>query len=492
MRRLGIVLGILGSAAMVYIGYVEEQPLWNARADYRKYESVMALPATRRVVKAAKDYQSASFARNGRRFYGRVDYTALAALPPGHVIDHPRGPALDHFDQLFAQLEAQELEKEAKGLEKAESMVVSVNLEGVKDVTFDKNGIVSSVELSTGEMIGRADPPALRAYAAVLVYPIVGFLIPWGVIKIITWIGIGFAIIVNRLALTITGRMVAVAVASACLGAGLALGMRSSISTGHQGSLKQPSIPEEFVPAQTLQLKDNENKLLEVGVGDGFVRLGLWYGVANMIVSRDGGRADLSVQDNVRVVTEDQGFIATNLGGDGTTYSGKWIQPLKPSLIEHFHSLLLAQFQTSSKSFDDVIPREELRLRNRQGWEFASMGLTESGDPGIALADAKGVVRGVWVQRRSLDSDWWEFSIFDKMGCLRVSLELHPGQAPNLTFLADQFGLPYVVRARKLVKLEYTGDNSQNALTWLSSLKTHPTRPVRLLDNRNKMLWSAP
>lgn len=179
-RRLGVVLGILGGAAGVYIGYAQEQPLWKARAAHSRLESVMALPTMQKVAKAARDYQNDWFVRNAPHpFSGRVDYGALATLPRGYVLDPPAKK--DIFDTV-----------ENEQLERTESILVSVNLDGIKQVTVDKTGIVSSVELSSGELIVRVDPPPLRAYLVLLLYPVIGFLIPWGALKTITWIATGF------------------------------------------------------------------------------------------------------------------------------------------------------------------------------------------------------------------------------------------------------------------------------------------------------------
>jgi hypothetical protein len=76
--------------------------------------------------------------------------------------------------------------------EREEPGAVSVNLDGIKQVTVDKDGLISSIELSTGESVQRADPPALKAYLIPLLYPILGFLLPWGSIRLLTWVGGGF------------------------------------------------------------------------------------------------------------------------------------------------------------------------------------------------------------------------------------------------------------------------------------------------------------
>jgi hypothetical protein len=133
-------------------------------------------------------------------------------------------------------------------------------------------------------------------------------------------------------------------------------------------------------------------------------------------------------------------------------------------------------------------------LHDREGWQFASLGLTESDDPAIALADLNGIVRFAWVQRQtefSLEQDWWDMAVFDKTGRLRVSLELHPNEVPSLIIYPEAPGFQYFAdfSSRKLAALN---EQSQSTVSWLSVMRGHPARPVRLLDNRKKVLWKAP
>jgi hypothetical protein len=71
-------------------------------------------------------------------------------------------------------------------------LLVSVDFDGIKRVIVDKAGLVSLIELSTGEWAQRVDPPALKAYLIPLLYPVFGFLLPWGGIWVLTWVGSGF------------------------------------------------------------------------------------------------------------------------------------------------------------------------------------------------------------------------------------------------------------------------------------------------------------
>lgn len=68
----------------------------------------------------------------------------------------------------------------------------TANPDGIKEVTVNGSKLVSSIELSTGELVPRAESPHLTAYLLLLLYPVIGFLLPWGCIRILTWVGTGF------------------------------------------------------------------------------------------------------------------------------------------------------------------------------------------------------------------------------------------------------------------------------------------------------------
>jgi hypothetical protein len=294
-------------------------------------------------------------------------------------------------------------------------------------------------------------------------------------------------------------RTLLVVLVSALAGAGAVLRWQSSISAQHRGTTEPRGIREEFIATRALELRNDENPLLTVGIDDDYVGI-MSYGNGGPWVAMDiypGGRASVHIYGSIHgkgggdvlAIAEDDGFMVS--GGANPVF-GRWTQLLKPGFFGQIHELMSTSRPTG-KSFDDVIPTEDLRLRNRNGWRFASMGLTDSGDPGIAFADSKGVVRAVWVlrQRPRPGPDWWEVSIFDKSAHLRVSLELHPGKPPDLVLFADDIGGQYYTDFDS-GKLTRKHDSSQSALPWLSQVQAIPARPVQLLDNRHRKLWSAP
>jgi len=74
-----------------------------------------------------------------------------------------------------------------------ESFAPDQNRDGIDVIHYDVKGVVTSLELSTGEKIERPQSPSfLRAFAVPLIFPLAGFVLLWGVTKSIAWVATGF------------------------------------------------------------------------------------------------------------------------------------------------------------------------------------------------------------------------------------------------------------------------------------------------------------
>lgn len=138
MRRLGILLGVWGGIVSGLLAYRDAKAAWDRHTAFRRFESLMASPTMRKAAKAVKD------------------------------------DVQKYTDSSWA------------------TMSVGVNIGGIKEVTADRSGTISSVELSTGESVPKVEPPSVKRYLTLLLYSIVGFLLPWGAVRLLTWVGSGF------------------------------------------------------------------------------------------------------------------------------------------------------------------------------------------------------------------------------------------------------------------------------------------------------------
>jgi hypothetical protein len=68
---------------------------------------------------------------------------------------------------------------------------VLVNAGGIKEVLAGKDGI-SQIHLSTGGLVRRTEAPGPMAYVRLLLYPLLGLLLPLAAIRILAWVTSGF------------------------------------------------------------------------------------------------------------------------------------------------------------------------------------------------------------------------------------------------------------------------------------------------------------
>jgi hypothetical protein len=209
MRRLGLLLGVSGGIMGGFLGYSDAQNLCNVWTAHRKFESLMALPTTQKVAHAASVYQNGPWTQYAEST--QVDYDANRGEikgPPdrpkskfGGVPVDDKIPSFDEWkaaaDRYKAQHEAAPETVPRDFFETHGNILVSVKTGGIKGLMADKTGQVFSIEPNAGAWVDRTEAPPLKAYL-VLLYPAFGFLIPWGAIRVLTWVGTGFLAEVHK------------------------------------------------------------------------------------------------------------------------------------------------------------------------------------------------------------------------------------------------------------------------------------------------------
>lgn len=169
MRRLGLLLGVLGACVGAVAAWEGTRTAWIALTEHRRFESVLASPTMRKVAKAARADADAQI----------VSESAMTKipLPPGATLVSPSAHASDPWEQAARDYKGQH---------------VLVRLDGVDQVTVDKTGLITSIDLSTGESVEKTDAPHIWAFLPLLLLPAIGFLVPWGLVRVMAWIAVGF------------------------------------------------------------------------------------------------------------------------------------------------------------------------------------------------------------------------------------------------------------------------------------------------------------
>lgn len=135
MRRLGLLLALVGCAIGVYPSLGAAEHLWGRIAAHKRYEKLMATPLMKGLL------------------------PQLAQLPPGSVVD----------------------------------VTGAKPSYGIKAVRRFREGDVS-IELSTGEIESGyyGAPPSVLDFLMLAFWPALGFIIPWGTVRVLSWVGEGF------------------------------------------------------------------------------------------------------------------------------------------------------------------------------------------------------------------------------------------------------------------------------------------------------------
>lgn len=248
MRRLAFVLGVAGSLTGAVFGYQNARDVWNARSAHKRFESLVTTPAIQKDLKKVVDTIQKGRSENLWFPIPQNQKSLPQSLSPEEIL-----PSLSPEELLQGQVapekppEHQKLpEEERKKLDSIvdrmidrgeprdkiqnavdqykkayvlstlsdEQLQVYKNLlentpsgerqklarfdrkadgDGIDQFTVDPStSTVTSIQLSTGELLSRTPPPTLVAWIALPLYPLIGFLLPWGAVRLLTWVGAGF------------------------------------------------------------------------------------------------------------------------------------------------------------------------------------------------------------------------------------------------------------------------------------------------------------
>jgi len=215
MRRLGLVAGALGACAGALVAYVQLQPLLKERAEYKSFHSLVSSPV---VAKEVAFLRSATAGKRDR--FGGVpvqpDRASLKAwdengkpiqprvkLPPRKTLANLSNEQLEAYRSLLEQKAATEsasppYDEFAALCGSEDGWSVKNGEGGIKSIYFDGRNCdatvanVRDIETSGGDKVHRIDPPGIWAYVLIPLFPVLGFFLPWGTIRTLTWIGLGF------------------------------------------------------------------------------------------------------------------------------------------------------------------------------------------------------------------------------------------------------------------------------------------------------------
>lgn len=62
----------------------------------------------------------------------------------------------------------------------------------IKEFTWNRNSGVRSIETTNGQTLYPTPAPGAWSYVLIAILPLLGFFIPWGVIRAVGWVVAGF------------------------------------------------------------------------------------------------------------------------------------------------------------------------------------------------------------------------------------------------------------------------------------------------------------
>ncbi len=65
---------------------------------------------------------------------------------------------------------------------------------GIRAIHWNRDLAVDSIETEGGQTLYPAPEPSGRTYPLIVVLPVIGFVLPWGAIRAICWVGAGFGV----------------------------------------------------------------------------------------------------------------------------------------------------------------------------------------------------------------------------------------------------------------------------------------------------------
>lgn len=182
LRRLGIVLGLLGAIAGGIAGFRVGRPAWSAFAAHRRFQSVLSSPTMVRASGAIRSYMSTPGERGASETgSGKPARSGPPRYDPASGTIVREQVATDYRD-IFDSV--------------ADSFIpdgqeFQLNTAGLRSVTSDESGKVVSIVLTDGEAISDESLNSKDLYQSLL-WPCAGFFVPWGALKLLVWIRTGF------------------------------------------------------------------------------------------------------------------------------------------------------------------------------------------------------------------------------------------------------------------------------------------------------------
>jgi hypothetical protein len=187
MRRLALLLGAIGAVAGGYFSYLFLDDAFVTRAHYKAFERLATSDAVEQEQKYLSSLRlsvgtvpdSTSFELDMSTYQPATPadpYPGIGTPVPTGVVLGPPNPYAPYGGVVLVP----------------GSIASAARKEGIKSVFWGKNLEVRSVEEEDGSIVVSAEQPHLWSYFLGIILPVLGFIVPWGAIRTLVWVGYGF------------------------------------------------------------------------------------------------------------------------------------------------------------------------------------------------------------------------------------------------------------------------------------------------------------
>jgi hypothetical protein len=195
-RRLALLLGAIGAILGGFASYSELRTVLNQRARYNKFEQLAASDVVRQEHNCIMGILSESGCTEHLHGDKWDKYIVSPSYPNAKRISLPNGEIRDYpssmNDEQISNILNKEFPTDSKG-------VLPQPTGGIKAINWSQNyGVwrhdyrVESIETEDGLTLYPTPSPAAWTYLLIALFPILGFFLPWGTIRVIVWVGAGF------------------------------------------------------------------------------------------------------------------------------------------------------------------------------------------------------------------------------------------------------------------------------------------------------------
>ncbi len=216
-RRLALLLGVVGAIVGGFASYLELQTTLEQRAHHNRFEQLAASEVVQQernswtltlryapkeaieaLHKLTEDQQrevlrslthderldllaklqcASSDLGTGSTAAVQQNLSRVENVPEGYILDAPE----KRKDDAFACI--------AEAIDPPTS---TVNRDGIKVIHWSKALRVESIETADGQTLYPTPAPSRWLYIFAAILPLLGFALPWGLIRAVGWVGAGF------------------------------------------------------------------------------------------------------------------------------------------------------------------------------------------------------------------------------------------------------------------------------------------------------------